>query len=245
MGVPPLLKCYLGKQGDTANVMLLFLDKLVVIFRGQSIEFSFDQIRGMVIGRKKLIIPLVMGGIGTCLSWMSLQLGWYHYYTNLTLVFLFFGWMYYGFMGSDALEIHEKKHTHVFLIKVNHFVLNSFLKFVKSWMLSVQTQPSTAIVYHLAHKSEWEDQLLSDSYKPASFSQNQVVHCSQANLLNQVYSQHFEGKDAVLIGIDLLRLDTPSIDPTGLMSQDYPRLNQPINKSAIVQLQFLTSAELV
>ena len=72
------------------------------------LESYRSQIHGMELNRKKLIIPLVIGGIGTSLAIVAMSMGWYDRMLNVIAIFIFFGILYYGFIGKDAIEIKEK-----------------------------------------------------------------------------------------------------------------------------------------
>lgn len=235
---PILLKCYLGQSGDAKNVLVLYDKVLVVIFKGKRMDFPLHSIKGLTITRKKLIIPLVVGGIGTCFSWLALSLGWYHYHTNLLLVFLFFGWMYYGFLGKDGLELNEGKHRHVYLIKTNQFVLNTFLKFTKQRMF--QPLPALeSLSFHLATKTDWESQGQSTLYTHASLEKEGFIHTSYLSELKTSYEQYFNPTDQlVLLGIDLSKVEA-EVDMAQVSARNaiFPHIHGKLNKSAIVFLQ--------
>lgn len=241
---PVLLKCYLGKGGDAQNMLLLYEQTLVVIFKGKRSDFPLSSIKSMVVSRKKLIIPLVIGGIGTCLSWLALSLGWYHYQSNLFLVFLFFVWMYYGFLGKDGLELLEGKERHVFLIKANHFVLNTFLNFVKARMF--QTPPSQeSISFHLATKASWEEQEQSTLYVHPSLQEEGFIHTSYISELKTSYERYFSPSDElVLLGIDLTKVEA-EVKTKEVSSRNalFPHIYGRLNKSAIVWLRAVNSAQ--
>lgn len=241
---PILLKCYLGKSGDSQYMLVLYDRLLVVVFKGRRMDFPLPTIKGMVISRKKLIIPLLVGGIGTCFSWLALSLGWYHYQTNLLLVFLFFGWMYYGFLGKDGLEINEGKHQHVFLIKANHFVLNTFLKFTKE--RTHQSPPSpVSICFHLVSKVDWEAQELSTLYTHPSLDSEGFIHTSYLSELVASYHRYFRPTDElVLLGIDLAQVEAEvKINEVPSRQALFPHIYGPLNKSAIVLLRTIQSAQ--
>ena len=241
---PILLKCYLGKSGDSQNLLLLYEHTLVVIFKGKRSDFSLSNIRSLSVSRKKLIIPLVIGGIGTCLSWLALSLGWYHYQTNLFLVFLFFAWMYYGFLGKDGLELLEGKERHVFLIKANHFVLNTFLNFTKARMF--QKPPAQeSISFHLATKTSWEEQELSTLYTHPSLKDEGFIHTSYISELKTSYEKYFSPNDElVLMGIDLSKVEAEvKINEVPSRNALFPHIYGQLNKSAIVWLRAVNSAQ--
>lgn len=241
---PVLLKCYLGKSGDANNLLLLYHDGLVVLFKGKRTDFPLSSIKGLMVTRKKLIIPLVLGGIGTCFSWLALSLGWYHYQTNLFLVFLFFGWMYYGFLGKDGLELTEGKERHVFLIKTNQFVLNTFIKFVKARLY--QTIPNQeSISFHLATKKSWEEQEQSTLYTHDSLQQEGFIHTSYASELKNTYEKYFSpNEDLVLVVIDLKKVESEvKINEVASRKALFPHIYGRLNKSAIVLLQTVQSTQ--
>lgn len=240
---PILLKCYLGKEGDAQNMLVLYDRILVVVFKGKRMDFPLSSIKGLTIGRKKLIIPLVIGGIGTCLSWLALSLGWYHYQTNLFLVFLFFGWMYYGFLGKDGLELLEGKERHLFLIKANHFVLNTFLKFTKERIFE-STSPRESISFHLVTKEEWEAQDRSTLYTHPSLENEGFIHTSYRSELKNSYEKYFSPDDQlVLLGIDLSKVEAEvKINEVPSRGALFPHIYGKLNKSAIVFLRTIHSS---
>ena len=240
---PILLKCYLGKSGDGQNMLVLYNHALVVIFKGKRQDFLLSSIKGLIINRKKLIIPLVIGGIGTCFSWLALSLGWYHYQTNLLLVFLFFGWMYYGFIGKDGLELLEGKERHVFLIKANHFVLNTFLKFTKERMY-LPAPKQESISFHLARMEDWEAQDQSVLYTHPSLEAEGFIHTSYFSELKISYEKYFKPADRlVLLGIDLTKVEA-EVKITNVPSRNalFPHIYGKLNKSAVVFLRSVDSA---
>lgn len=241
---PVLLKCYLGKSGDAQNMLVLYDHALVVVFKGKRQDFPLSTIKGLIINRKKLIIPLLVGGIGTCFSWLALSLGWYHYQTNLFLVFLFFGWMYYGFIGKDGLELLEGKERHVFLIKTNHFVLNTFLKFTKE-RLYLPAPKQESISFHLAAKDDWEAQDQSALYIHPSLDTEGFIHTSYFSELKISYEKYFKPEDQlVLMGIDLSKVEAEvKINDVPSRNALFPHIYGKLNKSAIVFLRSVESAQ--
>lgn len=240
---PVLLKCYLGKSGDAQNMLVLYDRTLVVIFKGKRIDFPLTSIKGLTIGRKKLIIPLVIGGIGTCFSWLALSLGWYHYQTNLLMVFLFFGWMYYGFLGKDGLELQEGKDRHLFLIKANHFVLNTFLKFTKARIYQLPPRQES-VAFHLALKQEWESQDQSTLYNHPSLASEGFIHTSYFSELLNSYQKYFIPEDQlILIAIDLSKVEAEvKINEVASRNALFPHIYGKLNKSSIVFLKSIHSA---
>ncbi|WP_420583344.1 DUF952 domain-containing protein [Reichenbachiella sp.] len=241
---PVLLKCYLGKSEDAQNMLLLYDQTLVVIFKGKRSDFLLTNIKSLVVSRKKLIIPLVIGGIGTCLSWLALSLGWYHYQSNLFLVFLFFAWMYYGFLGKDGLELMEGKERHVFLIRANQFVLNTFINFVEARRFQSPSSQES-ISFHLATKTSWEEQEQSTLYTHPSLQEEGFIHTSYISELRTSYEKYFNPNDElVLLGIDLAKVEVEvKINDVKSRNALFPHIYGRLNKSAIVFSRMVKSAQ--
>ncbi|MFY0628025.1 MAG: DUF952 domain-containing protein [Reichenbachiella sp.] len=237
-----ILKCYLAKSGDEKNQLLLYSSKLIVIFKGKRTEFDYQQILSLVISKKKLIIPLVLGGIGTSFSMLALSLGWYHYQLNLFVIFLFFIFMYYGFIGKEAVLIGEKGHQHLFLINANKIIINEFIKFTKERIWKLKT-PTPDRIYHLVERSVWERQNLSYHFQHPGLDSEGFMHCSTKEQLLESYEKYFSGQaDTLLIAInskwllsDLKWEYSPS------RNSDFPHLYGTLNKSAIIWIQQLAA----
>ena len=129
---PILFLCLLNGKNDQ---LILTHDKLIVIFKGKSQVFYRSNILKLILTKKKLIVPLIIGGIGASLSIIAMSMGWYYRQLNLVIVFLFLGVLYYGFTGKDALELFEKGHSNIFLLKKTLPSIQKFLSIFSSKIL--------------------------------------------------------------------------------------------------------------
>ena len=78
-------------------------------------------------------------------------MGWYDYQINLMSVFVFFGWMYYGFAGRDAIVVQEKNNQALYLIQSNTQVVREFVnQFVERKWKIARLKPN--LIYHMAEK---------------------------------------------------------------------------------------------
>ena len=233
--IAPIQKCYLGKFGDDANAATLYTHQLIVSHKGKLTEIPLDQIVGLNVSRKKLIIPLVVGGIGTCMSWLALSLGWYHYHTNLLVTFLFFGWMYYGFLGRDGLDIRLKKHQLLFLIQTNGHMLHGFLSAIRQ-RKTISTDSLQHLTYHLSTAESWKEQITSPLYKHESLETEGFIHTSTADQIKISHEKYFSSTESlVLLAIDTRQVEAKSKNSwvesrNALFFHIYGKLN----KSAIV-----------
>lgn len=238
--VPILLKSYLKQTGDDQNKIELSDEHLAIGLNGKFDTFRHEQIQSISVTSKKLIIPLVIGGIGTCLSMLALSMGWYHYQTNLMCVFLFFGWMYYGFLGREAIVIQEKNHQNIYLIKTNTEVVKSFISFYqeRKWKLH-RIQPN--LIYHVAELDSWRNQETSFEYSAESLKKEKFIHASSADELERSISLYTDpSKEYVLLSIHApWLLSELKWEYNDNRQASFPHIFGKINKSAIIQLTFL------
>lgn len=234
--IPFLLSAFLTSDHDKTKSLELGPKHLVVTFKGKTQVFDLEKILFIGIVKKKLIIALVMGGIGTTMSMIALSAGWYNYHANLTLAFLFFGLMYYGFIGSEALEVTEKGNSHIFLMHNPSLQLKSFMKFYNA-RRRVLLNNRGGTIYHLAEPGCWLSQLDSDEYLPDEFDKDGFIHTSHLEQVRETYERYYSGKEMLLLSINsnylkekLLYEEAPS------RNESFPHIYGPLNKESVLDI---------
>lgn len=243
-GVDPILyKCYLRKKGDDQHCLYLTCRKLIIQFKGRQQVFDLHQIKGIRVVPKKLIVPLVAGGIGTCFSMLAMSMGWYHYYLNLFSIFGFFALMYLGWIGKEALEIHEGKYAHLFLLWRNVQMVEQGVNFMQKFRLSRSQNPN--FIFHIAEQSTWHEQLENEHYQHPSLESEGFVHASFKEELKETFSKYFaDAGKYVLLLIDESQIDT-KVEHVYVASRkaEFPHIFGPINKTAIRRMVEFESLE--
>lgn len=231
-----LFSAHIKNGGDSRNVLDITSRQLVITYKGKTQMFDLDKILHLGFARKKLIIPLVGGGIGTTLSMIALSMGWYNYHVNLGLIFLFFGVMYYGFIGSDALEIVEKGQNHVYLLNSIPVHLRDFVKF---FLLKRQAyiQQSGQVIYHLAQPEVWHEQTFYPIYQPKEFEREGFIHASEMHQLSATYDRYYAGTAMLILCIDkaFLKADL-KYESSEERGEEFPHIYGPINKESIIEI---------
>ena len=239
---PILLLCFLTKKENQKNQILLLHDKLIVIYKGKSQVFYRNSILNITFDKKKLIVPLVIGGIGTSLAIIALSMGWYHRQLNLLTIFLFFGIMYHGFIGKYAIEVVEKNHRSVFLIGDSLEGIVHFVQFFRASQTSL-SNASKDLIYHMCAPKDWEDQLDSTSYSHASLDAEGFIHASIADQVEETYDRYYSSQESmVLLTIDASKL-IPQIKKEWSedRQQFFPHVYGKINKTAILRLHYFST----
>lgn len=195
---PILITCFILSNGDVNNQLILTHDRLIIIYKGKSQVYYRSNILKFELTRKKLIIPLIVGGIGTSMAMIAMSMGWYHRQLNLIVMFSFFGIMYYGFIGKDALELFEKGHSNIFLLNKVNKSISSFLRFFSSNQ-AFQSYTGQNFIYHLADPKEWEGQLGNLDYKVESLDKEGFIHASIASQVESTYNRYYNHKDSMVL----------------------------------------------
>jgi len=232
-----LLKCFLRKSGDDRNCIWMTSRHLFVSFKGRKQEFSFSEVMGIRVARKKLIILLIVGGIGTSFSMAALPLGWYDYYLNIYVIIAFFATMYFGYVGKEALEIHEKRDDHIYLLWKNVPMIEAFVHFYKSYRHQRMSTPGD-IIYHISARDLWYQQLENEYYVHGSLADEGFIHCSKYENVLETFQLHYTDPGQYLLVL---------IDETGLEKEvkyeyatsrriEFPHVYGQINKTAIIEL---------
>lgn len=241
---PIIFSCFLKKEGDQKNKIFVTSDKLIIVFKGKIQAFYRSNILKLNLAKKKLIIPLIVGGIVTSLSMLAMSMGWYDRQLNLFVTLLFFGVLYYGFIGKEALEIHEKGNTNVYLLGSNLEYVRKFMQFFGATKSLAQVH-SNQKIYHICTVDSWESQVTKTEYKHNSLDEEGFIHASTAIFLTETYKLYYsEGERLVLITIlpELLKNEL-KYELAESRNAHFPHIFGTINKTAIQAAFFFNTEE--
>lgn len=127
----PLIKaiCFLKKNGDQRNCIYTTSENLVVIIRGRKHSTPLGLIKRISLTKKKLLGPIVIGGIIFSLSGLGILSNFsYPFELMLSLIggallFLF------GYGGSLAISIETTGGFHYYFIRYTGKNLENFIKY--------------------------------------------------------------------------------------------------------------------
>ncbi len=147
--------CYLYKDKDEKNKCLLTAEHLHLIKGGRHTVFELWELREVGFQHKKILAPLVSGGISASLGSIALI----NYFANpwlmLSICFMGVFLFYHGWRGSPTLSM-------VTSIKEDHFMmrsisnnLSSFIHYVNQYLES-QRFPEKRMFYASLSPEKWE-----------------------------------------------------------------------------------------
>lgn len=240
---PILFKHFLRKKGDEQHCLYLTCKKLIIQFKGRQQIFDLHEIKNIRVAPKKLIVMLVAGGIGTSFSMLAYSLGWYHYYLNLFSILGFFTLMYAGWVGKEAMEIHEGKYAHIYLLWKNVDAVKQAVNFIQQYRLTRSSNPK--LIFHVAQQSSWAMQIHSEEYLHDSLDTEGFIHTSLKDELLETFSRYFSGSGKyVLLIIDENHLKSEvKHEYVASRKAYFPHIFGPINKTAIRRMVEFESTE--
>ena len=188
-------------------------------------------LRKVSISKKKMLMPLVSGGILASLSLISIIVGIYYPWFVLITLTLGAFLLYYGYRGKEFLIISEEKNENSYLIKDQTDNLKNFLKFVNSELI----ESSSFLLYHIVSEKDWNDQLESNWYKHSSLDSEGFIHCALKEQINGVLERFFKNqKDLLILFIDPKKLNAKvKFEKAVDVNDIFPHVYGAINKEAI------------
>lgn len=156
--------CSIDKVDDDQNKCALTRDHLYITRKGKQHVFELDQVTQIVFKQKKLLLPIVFGGIVGSLFliagfnfliniWLALIIG-------LAGILLF----YYGWVGRQALVLYTKvKEYDIFIDQVTS-PLEAFISMINKYFILGK---SKTIKYYLILTEEaWQEASLQQYITP-------------------------------------------------------------------------------
>ena len=96
---------YLNTIGDNKNKLLISDDQLCVIHKGKKNVLELHSIRKLKTTNKKMLLPLILGGIITPFAFLSYFVNLFHPWIHLISILLGMFLFYAGWHGRSALLI--------------------------------------------------------------------------------------------------------------------------------------------
>ncbi len=124
---------YLLSEGDDKNKAMISDDKLLVIRQSHKQSWDLNNIYILKPENKKLLFPLILGGIFTPFAFLSYFVNLFHPWFHLLSIMCGLYLFYYGWMGKSALTIIFKngEELHYYLSSISKN-LHAFIDYVNT-----------------------------------------------------------------------------------------------------------------
>lgn len=231
---------YFGRESDNNNRCLLTESALFITRKGKTTQYSVAEIALLSINRRKMMLPLIMGGIFSPLSVIAIVKNLFVPWTILSWLLFNLLLLYFGWQGYSVLTVELQGSHHDFPIKSRGNNLYAFVDFVNEYV----RQPAgksrqVSALYHILSMEEWTSAQKSKHYAPASLSQEGFIHLSTHEQLPLVQERYFKDQvNLVLLHIDPLKV-APALKFETVYPNEapYPHLYGPLNLDAVIKVE--------
>lgn len=125
--------CFLKKDGDMRNCVYFSLDELTITIKGRSHKTPLSQVKSITLGTRKLLGPIVAGGIIFPLSSLAMIGNFgntFFYMMILSILGIFL--LIFGFNGSPAISVITSGGTHHYFIPRMGINIENFISYFNS-----------------------------------------------------------------------------------------------------------------
>jgi len=141
-------RVFLQQEGDQKSMALLSDSGLLVIFKGKRHLFQTDKIKQLKAEDKRLLFPLIVGGILAPFAFLSFFVHpmqpWIHLISIITGLVLF----YIGWIGKPAMVIMLKnKEEVIFYLSSISMNLQAFMDFANAMIGPANKQFFSSLIY--------------------------------------------------------------------------------------------------
>lgn len=230
---------YFGRENDNNNRCLLTETTLFITGKGKTIQYPIAEIALLSINRRKMMLPLITGGIFSPLSVLAIVKNLFVPWAILSWLLLNLLLLYFGWQGYSVLTVELHGTHHDFPIRSRGNNLYAFVDFVNEYVRSTGKRRQVSALYHILSMKEWNIARESKNYAPSTLAQEGFIHLSTGEQLPLVRERHFKNHtDLVLLHIDPLKV-TAALKFETVYPQEgpYPHLYGPLNLDAVIKAE--------
>lgn len=151
--------CYLQETGNEQHKIWLSREHLHLLYHGRHRVFELQGVRSIDFNHRKLMLPLVAGGIAATLSLVAIFKTYANPWLMLSLLVAGLIAAYLGYQGSLVLTVHEDKHHQDFFLKSITPNLRAFVNYANTFT----GRKTPGMLYLPLSLQEWEQARHSQS----------------------------------------------------------------------------------
>ncbi len=190
-----IAKCYLGDEEEEWNKCELTNQRLIVKKKKRTWEFILNQIKEISISQRKLLIPLIFGGVFTPLIMVGFFMDIFHPVFSLLLIISGIFIFYIGWLGKKMLTIELSSGRFDLSIDFPTYNLLAFIDYANQY---IQEQPiEKKAVYTVIKENPGEKNFIG--YINENISDQAFYLYSD---MKKMIDENQVPKESIIIGID-------------------------------------------
>lgn len=228
---------YLWQAEDQENKCVLTSQRLMVFYRGQLSSFERHHIKALDFNKRRLLLPLVSGGIMAPLSLLTIFLNLYNPWPLMFILFLGMTLFYLGWQQHPVLTVTDSVKEHDFFLKEISPNLRAFVNFARSLIFQ-----GKSLMFYPLLLDEWEaiknqPELMPDMLKEKAFLR--LLNPQQLARWRQ--QKHKKTAAYAILHVDLLKVKAGIRYETSEMNAHelYAHVYGGIPQEAIIKTEFI------
>ncbi len=223
--------CYLSREGDAKNKCTLTRDEFLITRKARLYHYPVSQIQTVYLEKRKLLLPVIVGGILSPLSLLAIYENMFPPGILLPLFFAGLFMLYYGWSGAMALIIQTSARVYYIFMPNDTDHLTRFIAFSNTLIKSFNE--TTGEFYFYVLLSDKNHRNISDLPE----DREEYILYTQKEIMDYAFSANSD--DTVVLTIVPLKL---SNQVKQRIFQDKIRfVTKSINKSCILKSETLKS----
>ncbi len=226
---------YLHRAEDQDNKCMLTSERLIVVYRGRPYSFERQHIRDLYFSWRRLLFPLVAGGISAPLSLLAIFMNLYNPWPLMFIFFLGLALFYLGLQQHPVLTIKDTVKEHDFFLREKTPNLKEFLSFARQVIFSGGNIMSLAVP--LEHWQAVEHQAV---FSPLDMNEKVRLRLMNTQQLRRWKQQKYRSAGWVVLHLDTVKLQQADIryEQSGGGDELYAYLYSSFRKEDIVRKEY-------
>lgn len=193
---------YLHQAEDQDNKCMLTSERLMVVYKGKMHSFDRSHIKDLYFSRRRLLLPLVIGGISAPLSLLAIFMNLYSLWPLMFVFFLGLALFYLGLQMHPALTIQDTVKEHDFFLQEKSANLKEFLSFARQLIFRGESQ-----MYLVLPLEEWQAMEQKPTIRPRELQEKGFLRLLNPKQLERWKQQKHRQLSAwVILHIDPLKV---------------------------------------
>lgn len=193
---------YLHRAEDQDNKCMLTSERLIVVYRGKVNSFERQHIKKIFFNQRRLLLPLIIGGIAAPLSLLAIFMNLYNLWPLMFVFFLGLALFYLGLQLHPVLTIQDTVKEHDFFLQEKSANLQEFLTFARQLIFRGESQ-----MYLVLPLEEWQTLKRETVIRPNALQEHGFLRLlNRQQLVRWKQQRHRQLSAWVILHIDPLKV---------------------------------------
>lgn len=222
-------KVYLLTDGDRSNMAMVTDEKLMLVRNGKKRIFSLAKVTGLILGNKKQLFPLIIGGIVAPFAFLSYFTNMFHPFFHLVFTLMGLFLFYIGVTGRAALVVMMSKgdEDFVYLPSISNNLL-AFTDYINDQLINTVDSSLNNFIFIEIDKSSYgwlygKNEQQKDKFPCLGYTYRQLIKIPGLRSKALAINPELAGREIRFV------FDVK-------LNEMRPQIDGPVNEESLVQL---------